>query len=193
MHAIDPRKRIFIVFVLLVVGGFAAWYFYGRGAAAGASALQASGTVEATVINLAPELSGRVAEVLVDQGDSVKTGDPLFRLDGELLQAQRGRAEAAFETAQANLATAETGLSSAEAARKSTQVGLEAAQAAAQAERLPVQKALDDLSVNAAAGRGEAARSVAAANRAVRDAVFMRDNYTVSSRQENRPPADGLA
>lgn len=193
MHAIDPRKRIFILFALLILGGLATWYFIGPGRAAGVGALQASGTVEATAVSMAPELSGRVAEVLVDKGDEVKAGAPLFRLDGAILQAQRQQAAAALEAARANLSTAETGLASAEATQKSAQVALETARAAATAERLPVQKTLDDLNINAAAARGEAARNVAKANRAVRDAVYMLDNYTVSSMQRDLTPAEGLA
>ena len=108
MHAIDKRRRILIPIVVLAVVGLAAWYFIGKGSsAAGASLSQASGTVEATAINLASELSGRVVEVLVNQGDAVMAGDPLFRLDGELLQAQRQRAVAGLESAQANLSTTE--------------------------------------------------------------------------------------
>lgn len=194
MHTIDKRKRILIPVVLLVVIGLAAWYFIDKGNSAAESTLsQASGTVEATTISMAPELAGRVAEVLVEQGDAVQAGDPLFRLDSEMLQAQRRRAAAAFDSAQANLATAETGLAAAEAARNSAAAGLEAAETAATAERLPVQKTLDELNINAAAARGEAARSVASANRAVRDADYNLDNFTVSSLQKNLTPSAGLA
>jgi multidrug resistance efflux pump len=194
MHSLEPRKRIIvIVIVLLALGSLTAWYFISQGNAAGATALQASGTVEALDVNLASELSGRVAEVMVVKGQLVKAGDPLFRLDDELLQAQRGRAVAALDAAQANLATTETGLASAEAAEASAQAALDAAQASAQAERLPVQKSLDELTINAAAARGEAARNVAAANRAVRDAVYLLDNYTVSSLQEDLTPTEGIS
>ena len=193
MHSIDHRKRLIIIPVLLVLGGITAWYFISRGSAAGASVLQASGTVEALSVTLSPELSGRIAEVLVEKGQAVKAGEPLFRLDDEMLQAQRQRALAALAAAQANLTTAQTGVPSAEAAVKTAQAGLEAAQAAAEAERLPVQKSLDDLTVNAAAARGEAARAVADANRAVRNAVYMLDNYTVSSFQEDLTPTEGIS
>jgi hypothetical protein len=71
-------------------------------------------------------------------------------------------------------------------------VYLEAAQATAEAERLPVLKSLDDLNINAPAMRGEAARNVALANRLVRDAVYMLDNYTVSSLQSDLTPTEGF-
>ena len=184
MNSHDLRKRILILFAVLL--GIVVVYFAISRRTANGSALQASGTIEALEIVLAPELSGRVNEILVEKGQSVKAGDLLFRLDGELLQAQRGRVAAALEIAQANLATAKAGLVSAEAA-------LETARASAEAERLTVQKVLDDLYVNAPAARGEAARNVADANRAVRDAVYMLDNYTVSSLQADLTPTEGIS
>lgn len=191
MHSLDIRKRLALI--VLLVSLAAAGYYLSTGRAANSGDLKVSGTVEAETISLAPELSGRIVELLVDEGQAVKTGEILFRLDDSLLQSQRERAVAASGTAQANAAVAETGVASAEAALKTAEAALEAAQAAALAERLPVQQALDDLTINAAAARGEAARNVALANRAERDTVYMLDNYTVSSLQKNLTPAEGIA
>jgi len=74
------------------------------------TALQASGLIEATEISVAPELSGRVVEVLVTEGDSVKTDDPLLVLDDSLLQADKRSLEATQETANANVAAVQSGL-----------------------------------------------------------------------------------
>ncbi len=191
MHTFDIRKRIIVVVLLILA--VTSWYLISRGQAANNANLQVSGTVEAESISMAAELSGRIVELLVDEGQSVKAGDVLFRLDDSLLQSQRARAQAAMETAQANVAVAQGGLSSAEAALKTAEAAHQAALATALAERLPVQQTLDDLTVNAAAARGEAARQVALANRAVRDAVYMLDNYTVSSLQKDLTPAEGIA
>ena len=193
MHDLKSRRRIIIPIVLLVVVGAAAWYLVSSRSAANASRLKASGTVEAVTVDLAPELSGKVVEVLVEKGQQVKEGQALFRLDDELLQGQRQRATAAMESAQANQSIAESGLASAETALESARVNLEAAQATAEAERLPVLKSLDDLNTNAPAMRGEAARNVALANRLVRDAVYMLDNYTVSSLQSDLTPTEGIS
>ncbi len=114
MHDLKSRRRIIIPIVLLVVIGAAAWYLVSSRSAANASRLEASGTVEAVTVDLAPELSGKVVEVLVDKGQQVKVGQALFRLDDELLQGQRQRASAALESARANQTIAESGLASAE-------------------------------------------------------------------------------
>ncbi len=71
-----------------------------------AGTLTASGTISAREVNIASELSGRVAEVLVDESQPVKAGDVLIQLDTSLLQAQLNSADAAIVLAEANLGIA---------------------------------------------------------------------------------------
>jgi len=87
-------------------------------------ALTASGTVSARQVSVAPELGGKVVEVLVEEGQSVKTGDVLFRLDDAFLQAQREQATAAIQLAEAGLSAAQAQL---ESARTQSDLALQAA------------------------------------------------------------------
>lgn len=80
--------------------------------AAGNGLLSASGTVSARQVEVAPEIGGRVIQVLVEEGQPVKTGDILFGLDDSLLQAQRKQATAAVQVAEAALDTAHAQLES---------------------------------------------------------------------------------
>lgn len=73
--------------------------------------LEAQGTIEATEVSVAPEMSGRVIEVLVQEGQQVKAGDPVARLDPSLLAEQVKQAEAAADTARARVSQAEAALS----------------------------------------------------------------------------------
>jgi multidrug efflux pump subunit AcrA (membrane-fusion protein) len=75
---------------------------FGRGIAA-------SGVVEASTRNIAVSAaeSGLVAEVLVQVGDTVEAGQPLFRLDDRALRAELVRAEAVRQVAEAQLAQLE--------------------------------------------------------------------------------------
>ena len=69
----------------------------------------ASGFIEGEGIRIAPEVGGRIAEVLVDEGDAVTKGQVLVRLDDALLLSQRREAEAAVAAATANLARVQAG------------------------------------------------------------------------------------
>ena len=97
------------------------------------SALQASGQIEATEIAIAPELSGRVAEVYVAEGDSVKTGDPLLKLDDSLLAAQKQVAQSGVDSAHDALLTAQSAYNLAQAQYDAT---LASARAAEGSQRL---------------------------------------------------------
>ena len=96
---------IIILILVLLIGGY-----YGLRAltADGNGSLKASGTIEATTVNVSPESGGKVKDVLADEGQSVKDGDPLLHLDDSLLSAQRAVAAAQVDSAQAALASAQT-------------------------------------------------------------------------------------
>jgi len=63
-----------------------------------------SGFIEGEEVVVAAETSGRIAEMLVDRGDDVQSGDVLVRLDDAVLQSQRLQAEAGLAATRANLA-----------------------------------------------------------------------------------------
>ena len=62
-------------------------------------ALTASGTVEMTEINVAPEAAGKILAVNVKEGDTVHVGDVLVQLDNTLLKDQRAIAASTLQTA----------------------------------------------------------------------------------------------
>ncbi|MBI1792778.1 MAG: efflux RND transporter periplasmic adaptor subunit [Chloroflexi bacterium] len=101
-----PRPAIAGIVLLLAL---VAYFGFQTFAGAGNGRLVASGTIEAVTVNVAPEISGKVTEVLTDEGQTVKTGDPLLRLDSSLLAAQRAVAAAQVDSAKAALASAQSG------------------------------------------------------------------------------------
>lgn len=70
------------------------------------SQLTASGAISANEVNIAPQIGGQVVSVSSSEGDPVKKGDELFRLDDTLLKAQRDQTAAAVDLAQKALETA---------------------------------------------------------------------------------------
>jgi multidrug resistance efflux pump len=82
--------------------------------------------IEATEISISPEMNGKVAEVFVTEGDPVKAGDPILRIEDELLTAQRQAVEASVATARSAYHSAEAAYAS---AQTQYQITLEAARA----------------------------------------------------------------
>jgi HlyD family secretion protein len=110
------KRRLIPVIVLVVLVVLIGGYFIGRAVLnTGSQALSASGTIESINVTISPEIGGKVAEVNVDEGTAVKTGDVLFSLDDTLLQAQRSVSAATLDSANAAALTADAGLASAQA------------------------------------------------------------------------------
>jgi multidrug resistance efflux pump len=105
-HKRPPLPAIIVIGLLVIVS---AYFIVTQLLNSKDGQLTASGTIEAVQINLAPELAGKVTEVLVDEGQAVKQGDPLLKLDPSLLTAQRAAAAAALETANSAAQTAQAG------------------------------------------------------------------------------------
>src|SRR5712664_2678045 len=64
-------------------------------------AIQATGQIEAVQsVELRPEVSGRIIDILVREGQEVADGTPLFKVDDAELKAQVARAEADRDLAQ---------------------------------------------------------------------------------------------
>lgn len=72
--------------------------------------ITASGQVEAIVlVNISPKTSGQLVDLLVEQGDKVKQGQIIARMDNRSLQSQLIQAHAKLQQAQAQLAEARAG------------------------------------------------------------------------------------
>ena len=103
-HKRPPIPAIVIVLLLIALS---AYFIVTQTAGTDATALTASGAIEATQVNIAPEVAGKVTEVLVEEGQSVSMNTPLLRLDPSLLAAQRAVSSAAVDSATAALAAAQ--------------------------------------------------------------------------------------
>lgn len=103
------RKRIspFQTLMLLVFLAAAVYFGFRVFTNKDDGKLRASGTIEAVEVNVSPETSGKIKEVLADEGQSAKNGDPLLTLDDSLLAAQRTVTSAQVDSAKAALATAQ--------------------------------------------------------------------------------------
>jgi HlyD family secretion protein len=97
------------VIAIIVIAVIAALYFgLANLNTDGNGELTASGSIEATIVNISPELAGKVIGVDVEEGALVNADDPLLHLDPSLLAAQRAVAASQLDSANAALASAQT-------------------------------------------------------------------------------------
>src|SRR5438445_4226824 len=72
------------------------------------STVSASGEIKPKkFVNVAADISGRITDLYVKEGDTVRTGQMLARIDATRLQAGKEQSEAAVEAARADLKRAE--------------------------------------------------------------------------------------
>jgi HlyD family secretion protein len=93
--------RIVPILVVIALVGVGVWWWTSQQQAQATSEIQASGMIEAREVDVGPQVGGRVVQVMAQEGQAVKAGDILFRLDDAQLKSQRAQAEAAINTARA--------------------------------------------------------------------------------------------
>lgn len=105
MKRLQTALIVLVCAAAAVGGGYFWWYQQQDGLAEGFAL--ANGRLEATRIDVALKFSGRVAEVMVTEGQRVEAGDVIARIDATELEAQVRAAEAATRQAEQALAQAE--------------------------------------------------------------------------------------
>jgi len=103
------KKRIIILLVVLGAAGAAVYAFRGIGSPP-SNRIVVSGNIELTEVNIAFKTAGRLIERNVDEGDAVKKGQVIARLDRDQLVAQRERETAGLASSESQLSQAQTSL-----------------------------------------------------------------------------------
>lgn len=186
-----PKRRPPILLLLLAAGlvAYGAHWLYQR-----RQPYEWSGTVEARTIDVGSRAGGRVARVLVHEGQTVAAGQPLLELEpgdwkAQLLQARaqalsaeatldklrKGARPEELEQARARTLTAQAALQQAVAGARPEQI--QAAQARLSAQESAAQKAqLDAARMHELGDKGAATRAdIDAADSTLRQAIAQRD------------------
>ena len=93
------------IVVALLAAAALAWKFV-RPASDDGAFVQGNGRIEATEVDVAAKTAGRVAEILVNEGDFVKAGDVIARMDTRSIEAQLAQAKAQVANARSARQTA---------------------------------------------------------------------------------------
>lgn len=171
-----------VVVVVLGAGGYFGWQqFAGNGLPEGIA--EGNGRIEATEIDVSAKSGGRISDIPVNDGDFVKAGDVVARMDVMQIEAQHRQAEAQLKRAVIGIDVANSVVTQREAAKKAAaavvaqrQVQRNAAQARlARSEQLAKtstisQQVLDD--DRASALGAEAVLNAALADQAAADAAI---------------------
>ena len=126
-------RWLIAIALVVAMAGAAAWHFMGNRSSGTLAAVSNPGgsppvTVEAAPVKLTsvrrqieavgslrsnesviirPEITGRITEILFDEGHRVRRGTPLFRLDAAIARAQLDQAKASLVLSKANHERAE--------------------------------------------------------------------------------------
>lgn len=101
-------KKIIPILILLAAGAAAAYYF--RSAQVDPNRIRLSGNLEMTQVDIAFKLAGKISELLVREGDLVKAGQIIARLDRDTMTLQRQREESGVAAAQSGIAQMSTAI-----------------------------------------------------------------------------------
>ncbi len=175
----ETLKRLVLLLAVLAMAAGC-----GRPSAERPAVIEASGTIEATEITVASEVGGKVLEVAVEEGEEVREGELLIRLDDSEAKQKVAEAEAALEQARAQLRKAQKGatpeeLKLAEAALSQALARRDAARQSWE-DALAALKSLQDLELEIEKARAEliaAEGEIRKAEVQLRIAQIMRDRY----------------
>ena len=149
-------KKWIVILIVLVVGGVLAYkYWKSTQSALPAGIASGNGRIEAKLSDASAKEPLRVKEVLVDEGDLVKPGQVLVRLDTVTIEAELAKNEAAvagareefaaakgaIATATADIATANAETAAANADIASANADIVAANAATERQQSEIQLA----------------------------------------------------
>lgn len=137
--AISLKSKLIpaIAVAALALAGWAGWQHLATRQDSGAF-IASNGRVEATEVDIATRLGGRVGSILVEEGEFVKAGQVLARMQVQTLEAQLREAQAQRQQAVHAVAAAETQV----AMRQSDRAALVARVHQATAERDAAQRRL---------------------------------------------------
>jgi len=104
------RVMLGLLIVLLTSGGVAAYWYWLRERPLPEGLLQTNGRIEGDHVAVASEYAGRIAKLLVREGDSVTRGQTIIQLEDDEIRARVEQAREAVDALRARLEAERTSL-----------------------------------------------------------------------------------
>src|SRR3974390_3068410 len=154
------KKWIFIPIILVIGGVLVFKYWKSKQSALPAGIASGNGRIEAKLVDATAKEPLRVKEVLVDEGDLVRPGQVLVRLDTVTIEAELAEDQAAVAAAREEFASAKAAIASAKAGVAAANSDIAAANADVAGAKSDVAAAKSDV-VGATAGVAAADAAIA--------------------------------
>jgi HlyD family secretion protein len=136
-----------ILLLAVVIGAVGVYVFLRDGAGSSDGRIEGSGSIEATQVDVAPKVAGRVTALRVSEGEQVVAGQVLAELDHAELDDQVAQARAVLASAEARLAQAQSALATQQA---QAAAAIDQARAAVDASRTRVPQAGESVELQSA-------------------------------------------
>lgn len=107
-------RRLVLILVIIAGVGIAAFLLWKAFRPKNESVVSGNGRIEATDIDIAAKIAGRIEKIFVGEGEFVKAGQPLVQMQTDTLEAQLNEARAQREAAIHNAKAAEAQVSAKE-------------------------------------------------------------------------------
>jgi len=98
-----PSKKTFVTVLVALLGIAIGAHYWGHWRGEDGQTIKISGNIELTEVEIAFKSAGRLVFLAVNEGDSVKKGELIARLDQEELSERRNSAQAAFTSTESRL------------------------------------------------------------------------------------------
>ncbi len=148
-----PNKKTFIIVFVALLGIAIGAHYWNHWRGEGGQTIKISGNIELTEVEIAFKSAGRLVFLAVDEGDFVKKGELIAKLDQAELSERRNSAQAAFASTESRLSQMTTSIQF-----QGEQV--EGQLARAKAELQQAEAALRDLEAGSRQQEIEASRAV---------------------------------
>lgn len=113
MQLWTAHRSVIVAAALMLAGGLAAWLYHARSDGQASGIVSGNGRLEATEIDIATRVGGRLTAVTLQEGDEVARGQILAELDAAELSARLRAAEAQLQQAHERIDETRAAVSSA--------------------------------------------------------------------------------
>jgi len=126
-----PIKILLALIVLSIAGG-AIWYFLIRTPPAPRNLIKLSGRIEGDDTTVSTKIAGRIREIQVREGDQVKAGQVIARIDDEQVRAREQQEQSNVLQAEARVLAAQQQIAVLNAQLEESNIGVDQARVDAQ-------------------------------------------------------------